>query len=97
MVKQAMEENGNIAASFVKEQAAAATIQATALVRQQMAAMEERLTARIGASATHHHYSSGTHGNNTSTSSPESRSGAHLYPSYKYQILMQRNGTRYIF
>ena len=84
MVKQAMDEkateNGHITKTFVSEQVAAATLQATAPLVRQMAAMEERLTARIGASPTH--YSPGTNCDNASTSSPGV--GAQLYRTYKY-------------
>jgi len=84
MVKNAMEEkateNGNITATFVAEQVAAATERVTEPLVQKMVEMEERLTARIGASSVH----PGTHSNNPALSS-ERRLDAHLYPSYKYQ------------
>ena len=87
MVKNAMEEkateNGNIIATFVAEQVAAATARVTEPLVQKMVEMEERLTAQIGASSAHH--SSGTHGDNSPALSSERRLDAHLYPSYKYQ------------
>jgi len=85
MVKNAMEEkateNGNITATFVAEQVAAATAKATEPLVQKMEEMEGRLTAQIGASSTHR-----TAGNsiNTSASLSESRLDARLYPTYKY-------------
>lgn len=84
MVKNAMEEkateNGNTTATFVAEQVAAATERVTEPLVQKMVEMEERLTARIGASSVH----PGTHSNNPALSS-ERCLDAHLYPSYKYQ------------
>ncbi len=49
---------------------------------QKMVEMEERLTARIGASSAHH--SSGTHDNNHQLCRLRDV-WIHLYPSYKYQ------------
>jgi hypothetical protein len=86
MVKNAMEEkateNGNITATFVAEQVAAATSKLAAPLVKQMEEMEQRLTASIGARASR---SVGVDDNLPASSSRELGGlEAHLYRTYKY-------------
>ncbi len=96
MVKDAMmeekaTENGNITATFVAEQVAAAAARVTEPLVQKMVEMEERLTAQIGASSAHH--SSGTHGNNHQLCRLRDVWIHICIPVTSIKILMQRNGT----
>ena len=91
MMEEKATENGNITASFVAEQVAAATARVTEPLVQKMVEMEERLTARIGASSAHH--SSGTHDNNHQLCRLRDVWIHTCIPVTSIKILMQRNGT----
>ncbi len=68
-----------------------ATVRVTEPLVQKMVEMEERLTARIGASSAHH--SSGTHGNNHQLCRLRDVWIHICIPVTSIKILMQRNGT----
>jgi len=87
IVKNAIEErateNGNITATFVAEQVAAATARTAEPLVQQMVEMEGRLIARIGTSSLAR--TAGTNGSSHASASLPQRLEARLYPSYTYQ------------